>query len=87
MDPGLKVALTLRYNDSELKEGLEEDSIPGWPRPDPLPHDDQDLMKPYALKHLSKPERVFNYRLSRARRVVENTCSAIARWYVVNNGP
>jgi len=30
------------------------------------------LMKPYASRNLSVMQRVFNYRLSRARRVVEN---------------
>lgn len=30
------------------------------------------IMKPYAKRDLSMPERVFNYRLSRARRIIEN---------------
>ena len=30
------------------------------------------MMKPYSKRHLTDPERIFNYRLSRARRIVEN---------------
>ena len=71
----------------------------GFPDPTPLPNDDRDipfhlvgddafalktwLMKPYA--HLSQlhHERVFSYRLSRARRVVENAFGILQqRWRV-----
>ena len=57
------------YNHSELRRGLENDSISGWPRPDPLPNDTQDipyftvvdntfallafLVKPYSARKLT----------------------------------
>ena len=36
------------------------------------------MMKPYAFKNLCTEKRVFNYHLSRARRVVENACGILA---------
>lgn len=37
-----------------------------------------DFMKPYQKKKLSRNTRIFNYRLSRARRVIENTFGIMA---------
>lgn len=61
----------------------------GLPAPDRLHGDDQDtpyflltddafalrtyVMKPYAARYLSKEQRIFNYRISRDRRVVETS--------------
>ena len=75
------------WNNCELKDAIENRLI-DLPQPKPLPGDDKDmpyfiladdafalsetLMKPFAHRQLSHDERIFNYRVSRARRVVEN---------------
>ena len=87
------------YNISQLQEGLEKNDIRGFPQPDPLPGDTQDIpyflvgddafalrqfmMKPYGSRTLTPRQRIFNYRLSRARRVVENTFGILANRFQV----
>ena len=81
------------FRDCDLRTALEEGTL-GLPPPEPLPHDDHPmpytivgddafpmrewLMKPYPHRFMSKEERIFNYRLSRARRVVENAFGILA---------
>jgi hypothetical protein len=86
------------YNDSELKEYAENGTL-GLPDPEPLPNDTQDIpyffvgddafglrpnmMKPYSQRGLQNDERIFNYRLSRARRVVENAFGILANRFQI----
>ncbi|XP_045121906.1 protein ALP1-like [Portunus trituberculatus] len=86
------------YNASELKECVEDGTL-GFPDPEPLPNDNQDMpyffigddafalretmMKPYSLRGLTNEERIFNYRLSRGRRVVENAFGILANRFQV----
>ncbi len=84
------------FGDCELQDALEDEELP-IPDPDPLPGDDRPMpyfilgddafalrtymMKPYARRQLPHNMLVFNYRLSHARRVVENAFGILAnRW-------
>ena len=86
------------YNNSELRECVEDGTL-GFPEPEPLPNDTEDvpyffvgddafalrptMMKPFSLRGLTRDERILNYRLSRARRVVENAFGILANRFQV----
>ena len=90
------------FNHSELKECLLHDSIGlpdpavlpndiGDELPYYLVGDDafalsEFMMKPFSRRSMELEERVFNYCLPRARRVVENAFGILAnRWQIILN--
>lgn len=82
------------FNRSGLIRSLSTGTI-GFPPPEPLANDDRDtgffllgddafplrefMLKPFSQRYLDREEMVYNYRTSRARRVVENLFGIMAK--------
>lgn len=86
------------FSDSEFGRRLQNNAL-DLPPPEPLTQDGEpvpfvfigdeafplsyNLMRPYPRDQLNASKRIFNYRLSRARRIVEATFGVLKRkWYV-----
>ncbi|XP_064470392.1 uncharacterized protein LOC135385148 [Ornithodoros turicata] len=86
------------WSQSSMKEAIESGNL-RIPGPQALPHSSREtpsvlvgdegfglktyLMRPYPSRDLHQKKRVFNYRLSRARRIVENAFGLPAnRWQI-----
>jgi hypothetical protein len=84
------------FNSCVFKTAMEEGTL-GIPPPDTLPGDDKPvpyfligddaftlrtwMMKPFSLRNLTDQQRIFNYRLSRARRIIENAFGILANHF------
>lgn len=86
------------YRDSDLCKAINQNAL-NFPEDKPLPSRTKPvpfiiaadsafpltthILKPYPLTKMTKDQRIFNYRLSRARRVVENTFGILANRFRV----
>ncbi|CAH1993087.1 unnamed protein product [Acanthoscelides obtectus] len=79
------------FRDSTLNIAMEHNTL-GMPKNGVIVGDDafplrSNLLKPYSKTGLSDVEKIFNYRLSRARRVVENAFGVLVWRFRVFSRP
>lgn len=90
------------FSNCSLHDALESKQLP-LPEPEPLPQrclpvpyimvaDDafamtSYILKPYGYRNQPAPNRIFNYRLSRARRVIENVFGIMSSKFRVLRKP
>ena len=90
------------WNQCDLNHMFQSQSL-GLPSPELLPNSSRclpfviladdafplgiNLMKPYPYRHQTQEQRIFSYRLSRARRVVENAFGILANKFRIFLSP
>lgn len=90
------------FNNSSLAAALDNGSL-HIPEPEPLPGMDTDtphvivaddafalkenIIKPYSARNLSPSQRILNYRVSRARRCIENVFGIMSARFRVLRSP
>lgn len=83
-DGGIFADCSLKYAIENNKLNLPKDAVFVADEAFPMkPY----LMKPYARRNLTKEQKIFNYRLSRARRIVENAFGILTSRFRVYEKP